>query len=79
MDMSTTSGKVERVLKFSSFMTLLSQPTQSLSESYVTEWLDVADRLTFLGNFHYRRAVVQGIGALHSNNENNDPWGERLD
>ena len=58
---------------------LFSQPTQSLTESYVTEWLEAADRLTLLGNDHYRRAVVRGITALRSVNENNEPWGERLD
>ena len=58
---------------------LFSRPTQSLTEAYVTEWLEVADRLTLLGNDHYRRAVVRGITALRSVNENTDPWGERLD
>ena len=53
-----------------------SSPFKSLTESYVTAWLDVADRLTLLGNHCYRRAVVQGVTALHSVNEN-DLWGER--
>ena len=51
----------------------------SLTESYVTDWLEVADRLTLLGTTRYRRAVVSGITALRSINENNNPWGERLD
>lgn len=50
------------------------QPTQSLTESYVTAWLDAADRLTALGTVGFRRAIERGVDALRSVNENDDPW-----
>ena len=42
----------------------------SLTESYVTAWLDAAERLTLLGNAHYRRSIMNNLARLHSVNEN---------